>query len=315
MKAFNPKNFLILVVDDVSKDLHVIETILNRGGYSTILASSAEQALEQLKTIAPDLILLDLLMPEMNGLQFCEKFKADSPNEDIPIIFITVSDEQDHLLTAFQLGAVDYIVKPFRALELLARVRNHLELKQIRDELRKALVKLEKLATTDSLTGIPNRRHLFKIAEQELSRLRRYAYPFSLLILDIDHFKHINDTYGHGVGDEVLKGMVEIVLKSLRKEDCLGRLGGEEFVVFLFHTPIQAATRAAERIRQAIAETPLEIESNRIEITVSIGIATYQPQDQTIETILRRADDALLQAKHQGRNRIVANVNSLDSSA
>lgn len=306
MKPFNPSNFLVLVVDDLSLNLQIVGTILEQEGYGTTFATSGKQALERISRANPDLILLDLMMPEMDGLQLCKHIQINWNSEDIPIIFLTASHEKKHLLEAFNRGAVDYITKPFNAPELLARVKTHLELKHTRDELKKALAELEKLATTDSLTCVANRGHLLAMGEQEFSRARRYQRPLSVLMLDIDRFKQINDNYGHAMGDEALKAIARAIADSLRKGDCLGRFGGEEFVVFLPETDLAAAMKIGDRIRLTIAEISFFSDENSWQITASIGVAAYTFQDETIDDLIKRADKALYCAKHQGRDRVVA---------
>ena len=302
---FNPGQFLILVVDDINKNLQLIGEILDDKGYDTTFATSGQQALARIETIQPDLILLDLMMPKMNGLQVCEQLKANPQYQEIPIIFLTASTETEHLLQAFAGGAVDYITKPFKVPELLARVKLHLELKHTKDQLKKALQELEKLAGTDSLTGVANRRQLTIATEKELSRVRRYGHSFSMLLLDIDHFKQVNDTYGHPVGDRVIVTMTDTIQSLLRRGDSLGRLGGEEFVVLLPHTNSDKALLVAERIRQRVAQIAITVPEATIYITVSIGVATYLESDRSIDNILKRADDALYEAKNQGRDRVV----------
>jgi diguanylate cyclase (GGDEF)-like protein len=306
VESFNPENFLILIVDDVSKNLQVVGAMLDEVGYATTFATSGKQAIERVKTANPDLILLDLMMPEINGLQVCEHLKADPLHAEIPIIFLTASNDSQHLLQAFGQGAVDYVTKPYKAPELLARVKTHLELKYTRDELKKALVELETLATTDSLTGISNRRHLLTLAEREFQRAQRYRHPFSILMLDIDHFKSINDTYGHATGDEALKLMADVTRNALRQVDIFGRFGGEEFVVFLPETPLPDAVTVADRIREAIASVSVAMDDAAIRMTVSIGVATYQTEEPNLDTLLMRADKALYEAKQRGRDRVVA---------
>lgn len=317
MTLFKPEEFLILVVDDVNQNLQVVGEILEKVGYGTTFATSGMQAIERIKTANPDLILLDLMMPGINGLEVCEKIKSHSEFVNIPIIFLTASQDENHLLEAFEKGAVDYVTKPFKTPELLARVRTHLELKYTRDQFKKLLdeqailtEELEKLATTDPLTGVWNRRHLFALAEREITRVHRYNRPLSLLIIDIDRFKVINDTYGHAGGDEVLAILAKTVLNCLRKSDLFGRFGGEEFVAFLPETTLQTAVAAAERIRENLANIVISVYEQQIRITVSIGVASYQKEDLTIDALLQRADKALYQAKNQGRNQVVAAFDS-----
>ncbi|MBD2296758.1 PleD family two-component system response regulator [Anabaena sphaerica FACHB-251] len=316
MTLFRPEDCLILVVDDVKLNLQVIANILDKVGYEITLVSNGYQALERVQSARPDLILLDLMMPEINGLEVCEKIQSNPELADIPIIFLSASQEQEHLLQAFEKGAVDYVTKPFHTAELLARVRMHLELKYSRQKLKKLLEEqkelveqLEKLANTDPLTGVWNRRYLLMIAEQEIKRSQRYNFSFAVLLMDIDHFKKINDTYGHNIGDEVIIFMTKTVLNHLRQPDCFGRFGGEEFVVLLPETDIDEGVIVAERIRENINNESIAVEGQQVSITVSIGVASYSLGDKTIDAIIQRADQALYQAKNQGRNRVIANNN------
>ncbi|HLO50971.1 MAG TPA: diguanylate cyclase [Kamptonema sp.] len=313
MIAFKPEDCLILVVDDVSDNLRLIALILEKRGYETTFATSGKQVLERVKIAKPDLILLDFMMPEMNGLEVCEQLKANPDVAEIPIIFLTASHAQEHLIQAFEKGAVDYITKPFNTPELLARVRTHLELKYTREQLKKALheqaqltKELENLANTDPLTGVWNRRYLLTLCEREINRVSRYKHSFSVLMLDLDRFKQINDIYGHSGGDEVLIVLTKVVEDSLRKVDFWGRFGGEEFVVILPETNLESAVDVAERIRKTLEQTVIMIQEKQVQITVSIGVSNYKLEDEKIDVALQRADKALYQAKNQGRNRVVA---------
>jgi diguanylate cyclase (GGDEF)-like protein len=245
------------------------------------------------------------MMPGMDGLEVCRILKNSPHSQEIPVIFLTASNESKHLVEAFSAGAVDYITKPFNVPELLARVKTHLELKYAKDQLKQALTELARQALTDPLTQVPNRRHLYQIAEREIARTRRYNYPFSSLIIDNDRFKQVNDNYGHLIGDEVLKGVAAIIKNSLRREDFFARFGGEEFVVLLPGTDTQSALCVANRIRHLITFAPLLIQGQSIAITVSIGIATYDFANCNLDGLLERADNALLTAKNQGRDRCV----------
>jgi diguanylate cyclase (GGDEF)-like protein len=314
MEAFSPDRFIVLVVDDISHNIQLLESVLEREKYEIVSATGGLQALEQIEARQPDLILLDLMMPGIDGLEVCRILKNDDRYRDIPIIFLTASNESKNLIDAFQSGAVDYITKPFNMLELLARVKTHLELKYAKDQLKKALAELEQLALTDPLTRIPNRRHLYQIAAREMARARRYNYPFSLLIVDIDRFKQVNDTYGHLAGDEVLQSVAAIVKNTLRREDCFARFGGEEFIVLLPCTDTIAALGVANRIRTLIASSSLIVQGRAIAVTASIGIATYRYEDRDLDGLIARADAALLSAKHQGRNRCIVHSSNLGNS-
>ncbi|MEL4894347.1 GGDEF domain-containing response regulator [Crocosphaera sp. Alani8] len=321
LEPFDPEKFLILIVDDIRKNLQLLIEILDTVGYRTTFALSGKQAIERLKGTKPDLILLDLMMPEINGIEVCKRLQQDENTAKIPIIFLTAATETNYLLNAFEAGAVDYITKPFRTPELLARVKIHLDLKRTKDELEKAYDEMKRIAATDELTGIPNRRSIFNFGRQEFELSKRYNSPFSLLMIDIDKFKTINDSYGHDIGDEALKMMVKTTLNSIRKVDYigrlealeetpekkghLGRLGGEEFVVILPHTNLKGAYKAAERICKAMTAESLQVENKPVNITVSIGVATYDQKDEKMDDLLKRADLALFAAKRNGRNRVV----------
>jgi diguanylate cyclase (GGDEF)-like protein len=316
MEAFSPERLVVLIVDDISHNLQLLESVLKREKYDIVPANNGKQALETVMTATrpPDLILLDLMMPGMDGLEVCRILKTDDRYRDIPIIFLTANNESKNLIEAFRAGAVDYITKPFNMLELLARVKTHLELKHARDQLKKALQELEQLALTDPLTRVPNRRHLYQIAEREMARARRYNYPFSLLMVDIDRFKQVNDTYGHLAGDEVLQSVAAIIRHTLRREDSFARFGGEEFVVLLPGTDTGAAVTVADRIRHLIAMSRPIVQSRPISVTVSIGIATFQYGDRDLDGLLGRADQALFAAKNQGRDRCVIHAANLGNS-
>lgn len=303
------EDFLILVVDDIPANLKVMKEILEPVGYSVTFARSGDQVLERVKLAKPDLILLDLMMPEIDGLQVCEALKAEPKTQDIPVIFLTASQEEEHLIQAFELGAVDYVTKPFRKPELLARVRTHLllkytvdKLRQTQIELQEALEAVEKLARLDPLTGILNRRALMEIAEQEMNRAKRYGTPFSILLLDVDHFKQVNDTYGHPVGDQALCAVVESILNGIRQVDFVGRYGGEEFAVILPEISTDSAWKAAERIRLQIEKMTIFTEQGELKLTVSIGVTTYEREDKIVDQLFKRSDQGLYQAKAEGRN-------------
>ncbi|MBR8831796.1 MAG: Response regulator PleD [Chroococcopsis gigantea SAG 12.99] len=302
---FSPEDNLILVVDDVNKNLQLIIEILDEAGYSTTFANSGKQAIERVRNASPDLILLDLMMPEMNGLEVCKYLRGQIVYELIPIIFLTASNEKEYLLKAFEYGAVDYITKPFNSKELLARIKTHIDLKNSRDQLQLAYNQLEKLAITDHLTGIFNRRAILTFAEEEFIRCSRYERRFSLLMIDVDFFKSINDNYGHDIGDKVLIEVAETINNGTRKVDILGRFGGEEFVVLLPEAGLPEAVGVAEKIKESVSEIRLPALRDKNEITVSIGVASYEKSDHQLEEIIKRADRSLYYAKNQGRNRVV----------
>jgi len=301
---FRPEDCLVLVVDNVSKNLQLAVEILDFAGYATTCASSVKQAIERVKTTNPDLILLDLMMPERGGIEVCKRLKSDTLYAHIPIIFVTASKEKEDILNAFNSGAVDYVTKPFHSWELLARVKIHLELKKTQEELKNINFQLEKLVKTDSLTGVNNRREILSLGEKEFQRCRRYHRYFSLVFIDIDHFKHINDTFGHTLGDKTLITVAGAIKNCLRQVDSFGRFGGEEFVAILPETNPEDAATTARRICQVVNKLNIEIDRQKVRVTASIGVATFSPQDNNLEEVIERADHAMLAAKNQGMNRV-----------
>lgn len=311
MDNFKPEHFLILVVDDLRHNLYLLMDILEKVGYATTFANSGAAAIERVKSVKPDLILLDLMMPGMNGLEVGEHLKDELSQGETKVIFLTASDNEQDVIKAFEHGAIDYITKPYKQRELLARIQTHLELKHTRDQLKKSLEtqsnlvkQLEKSVNTDTLTGFPNRRYMISLIDKQFARARREGVIFSILIVDLDRFKRINDTFGHFIGDEVIQTTAKIAKKSLRARDTLGRFGGEEFIVLLPETDSQEASEVAERLRRYVAATSLSVEKKILKVTVSVGVAYYTVVDTTINDILIRADRSLYEAKEQGRDRV-----------
>ena len=222
----------------------------------------------------------------------------------IPIIFVTDSKKKEDIINAFNSGAVDYITKTFHSWELLARVKIHLELKKTQEELKNINSQLEKLVKTDSLTGVNNRREILSLGEKEFQRCRRYHRYFSLLVIDMDYFKHINDTFGHTLGNKTLITVAGAIKNCLRQVDSFGRFGGEEFVAILPETNLEDAATTAQRICQVINKLNIEIDRQKVRVTASIGVATFSPKDNNLEAVIERADHAMFAAKNQGRNRV-----------
>ena len=287
----------ILVVDDVPANVEILSFHLEDEGYEVIEAQSGEQALGILQSSEKeiDLILLDVMMPVMSGLDVLAQVKRNPETDNIPVILVTANADDQNVAEGLDMGAFDYIIKPYSLVVLLARVRAALREKERQDL-------LEKWATTDPLTELYNRRHFFDLADRELERSRRLKSELSFIMLDIDLFKQVNDKYGHLTGDNALILLSGILKDALRKVDFCCRFGGEEFVLCLPDTPSQGAWEVAERIRTQVACTPLPTQNNQeIYIQVSLGIASSK-REHTVEVILKRADEALYQAKESGRN-------------
>lgn len=297
----------ILVVDDDPSTIQVLGKLLS-DAYRIQVAKSAEKALaiiEEPNTPLPDLLLLDIQMPGMDGYEVCRRLKEDLHTSEIPIIFVTARDATSDEERGLNLGAVDYITKPFSPAIVRARVRTHLRLKQKTDL-------LEQHALLDDLTGIPNRRSFDQHFEAEIKRCQRERHPLSLIMADIDHFKPFNDHYGHGAGDQCLQfvaGTLSAVLQ--RPGDRVFRYGGEEFIALLPNTDAAGADNVAERMRAAVEEAHIRHEHSDAAavVTVSLGVTTWLPDGETpfdAAALLKTADEALYAAKDAGRNHVVS---------
>lgn len=295
----NHKHPRILIVDDVPANIKMLREVL-KSKYDIIFATNGLEALELLKSRElPDLILLDIMMPEMDGYEVCRILKADDLTSKIPVIFITSKDEEDDEVKGFELGAVDYITKPFSIPVVNARVQTHVELKQQREI-------LENLSSIDGLTGIPNRRNFDEFLDRNWHFCMRASMTISLIMIDIDHFKIFNDQYGHLEGDECLK-KVAATLKSCinRDTDMMARYGGEEFACILPATDIEGALSIAESMRKSIEALSITNaqSSTANYVTISLGVASMVPmKDVQAVTIIQHADRALYAAKISSRN-------------
>lgn len=291
------KKATILVVDDVPSNIQILAGYL-KDDYRIKVATDGKRCLELVQgedTI--DLILLDVMMPEMDGYQVIKQLKENPKTEDIPVIFVTSKDEDHEEEKGLTLGAVDYIAKPIHAPIVKARIKTHVSLKRSRDLLKR-------MAMHDYLTGLYNRHYLVEAASQKLSLACRHEFPISILLIDIDHFKSINDKFGHAVGDEVLKSVSKLMKKTCRGEDIVARIGGEEFVMVLDQCNVDNAEVKAEELRKQIEI----LESNKIRVTVSIGVAAlsnFSDKKVNFDDLLNQADKALYTAKNKGRNRVV----------
>ena len=287
----------IMVVDDDDITREMLSVILAELG-RVELATSGEEALEKVGTIQPDLIILDVQMYAMDGYAVCQQLKANEQTSDIPVVFVTGSNTNEDEELGLDVGATDFIRKPISPKIVLARTSNILKL-------RAATRELERLAGTDPLTGAFNRRRFLEVGNAELRRTKRYQHTFSVLMLDIDRFKAVNDTYGHSIGDLALKETVTVIQDAMRGQDTLGRLGGEEFAVIVPESGVEDAAAVAERIRASIAQIVIDTPDEPLSFTMSIGVSESDNDDDSVEDALKRADKALYAAKEQGRNQVV----------
>lgn len=297
----------VLVIDDSDSLREEIFRILRERSLFDIYLE-ARDGLDGFKTLLNnrvDLVLCDLEMPRMDGFRFLSMMRAREEFQDIPVIILTGREDRDTKIRGLEQGASDYLTKPFDAGELVARVRVQLKMKSLQDELKRSNEMLRTLSITDPLTHLHNRRHLMEMVEKEFQRASRKGAHLSLVIMDIDYFKKINDTYGHQEGDRVLTILAEIVRKRLRSYDLAARYGGEEFVLLLPETPINEALSIAERLRLEVQDHSFEGALQGLVITISLGVATYpSPRVESIDSLFRQADEALYRAKQGGRNRV-----------
>jgi len=294
----------VLIADDSLVIRAVVRSELEEEGYRVVEAVDGLDAVRQCRDDPPDVVLLDIEMPGLDGYQVLSELKADPKLRDVPVVFLTSRGEMDDVVAGLRGGAHDYLKKPFETPELLARVAAATHVKHLQDQLRQRNEELDRLSRTDVLTGMYNRRHL----EQELARLHndsvRHRAPLCVVLLDLDRFKHVNDTYGHGAGDDVLQEFASRVAAELRAGDIGGRWGGEEFLVIMPRTGLADGLALAERIRSVAAAEPVESAGDSIKMTVSGGCA-LGPGDSPAR-LVQAADDCLYRAKEEGRDRVVS---------
>ena len=309
-----------LVADDNIVARKIASLCLSREGIEVFEAEDGEQAYDIIRNSGQrmDIVLTDLVMPNMDGMQLCRKIRQDLGKQDIPIIVLTAMSDLSGILDVFKVGASDYLVKPFSKEELLARINVHIERSQVNRQLRKTIKllkeaneKIEKLSILDPLTGCYNRGYLNKQILMELKRSTRYEKPCSIILTDIDHFKQVNDTFGHQVGDAVLIQFVKNLQDIVRSEsDWIARYGGEEFLIVLPETTVSNAEIVAEKLRIAVSSQPLRCGDHQVSITASFGVTGFDPDAKipaiTLEQMLKAADENLYRAKDDGRNRVVS---------
>jgi diguanylate cyclase (GGDEF)-like protein len=283
----------ILIIDDDPQNIKVAANALRSPELVIGFARSGTEALERLHDTPFDLVLMDVMMPGMDGYQVCEKIKSDPRTASIPVLFLTARTDEESIEKAYASGGVDYISKPIRSRELIARVKSQLrQLKMMRN--------LEFLATRDSLTGVFNRRKFFELGE---TLFANQGTTLTALMIDVDHFKQINDSHGHQVGDETLKAIASTIESVLPEDAILGRLGGEEFAVLLPSADPDKGVHIAESIREKIASSSLLLsDGDTLTYTVSIGHGTGR-DTLSLDALLKVADDMLYCAKREGRNR------------
>ena len=297
----------ILIVDDVEDNIEILGDLLTFDGYNVQTARSGESALKRVQESRPDLILLDILMPGIDGYEVCKRLKADPGTNDIPVVFVSSMIDIESKVKGFKSGGVDYINKPFQHAEILVRVNTHITMLRLRKDLEMRNAELERLANTDYLTNLYNRRRFFITAEKIYTEAVRTEYPISITLLDLDYFKQVNDTHGHMIGDQVLIHVAHLIRDYCRENDMAARYGGEEFAILHPNIDGQATFQVVDRIRESVEDTPYVNEANEIGLTLSAGIVDSRvSQDYPrVDDLLSLADKALYRAKDGGRNQVV----------
>lgn len=310
----------VLIAEDDPEINHLTSLTLRMDGYDVVSAHDGREALELILAEAPDLVMLDVMMPVMNGYQVAKEMQSRPNFANVPVIFVTAQNEMQDRVQGLEM-AVDYICKPFAVPELLARVRSAVRVRKLQEQ-------LEKLAITDELTGLTNRRGFMTHIEEELWRARRFGHPLTVVLFDLDHFKRVNDTFGHAQGDVVLKAFSRVLENSSRHTDKVGRLGGEEFAAVLSETNMAGAQIFAEKVRATTESLEIQSEGQKIPVTVSIGAVSMlmqpvspdntdsdpnPPMNELASRLLQAADKYLYEAKETGRNRaIMREVSNID---
>ncbi len=305
---------LVLVVDDKSNNRLLFQTYLSSAGYEVRAAKTGEEALACFQEERPpSAVVLDVLLPKLNGYEVCRRIKSMEQARFVPVILVTALHGEEERMRGIEAGADDFIGRPFNRLELLIRIKSLMRIKQLHDALEQKVVELEKakgqlaqLAVTDGLTGVYNYQYFKHKLQQEIARSKRNGLPVSLLMMDIDRFKSINDRFGHQQGDRILKRFSVLLRENIRQTDLLARYGGEEFVVVLPDTDKESARWVAEKLRMLVEKSCTTIEKlPQGAITISVGVAAHPADALTIDDLIRLSDQALYRAKGEGRNRTI----------
>ena len=300
------RNGRILLVESEELLAEKLTEYLSAAGHDISRATGAAEALERSREQDLDLIIVSLHLAGEDGLRLCSQYRSQDETRHVPILLTLDEGDLEQLAKGLDLGVTDYLIRPIDQNELLARTRTQIRRRRYHDKLHEMLDKSVSLAYTDALTGVYNRRYMNAHLDRKIMEISDTQKPVSVLIFDIDHFKRVNDTYGHAAGDEVLKTVAERVGGGIRDFDLLARYGGEEFVVIMPSTPADLAAMVAERLRQRLAAQPFEVSGGDppLPVTASLGVATTTDPMETAQNLLGRADAALYAAKNAGRNRV-----------
>ena len=285
----------ILIVDDTETNIDILLELLG-SEYDILVALDGKSAFAILEEEVVDLVLLDIMMPEVNGFEVCTRMKLQSSTRDIPVIFVTAKTDEDSIEKAYDVGGIDYVTKPFKPRELQARIKTQIKLKALVDH-------LEYISSYDQMTGVFNRRKFFILATEALEAIQINLYA---IMIDIDHFKRFNDTYGHAFGDEVIKGVTRAISDTMLEGSIFGRVGGEEFALLTHAISEDIAVENIESMRKAVEALEFTTQDNIIvKCTISLGMAKSDKTLNSLDALLKKADDALYEAKGEGRNRSI----------
>lgn len=286
----------LLVVDDTATNIDILVELLGKK-YDLVVAINGSGALEAVEENKIDLILLDIMMPVMDGYEVCERLKQQDSTKNIPIIFITAKDDEDSISKAYEQGCIDYITKPFKPLELLARIESQLKIQELIEH-------LNYISSYDQMSGIYNRRKFFELSQKIFLQSDPTLYA---VMIDIDNFKMINDTFGHYEGDRVIQLSAESISKDLQQDAIFGRVGGEEFAILCFFESEKESIDAMNKIRKNIENlNTISANGDIIKFTISIGVSNID-QNPNLDGLIKKADKALYEAKRAGRNRVIFN--------
>jgi diguanylate cyclase (GGDEF)-like protein len=303
----------VLVADDSAVSRKLVEITLSDKKYSLVFAKTGRETIDLFAEHRPSIVIVDWMMPDLTGLQICEHIRSRLQASYTYIILLTGKSAKESVVEGLAAGADDYLTKPFHHDELIARVGVGLRIIGLQREIEAKNVLLKELALTDALTGLPNRRAIEDWATRQLSGAARYGFSFWVALADLDHFKSVNDTYGHDAGDTVLKAFSQILKNNSRQSDICGRIGGEEFLLVLTHTSEENAKMVIDRVRGELEATQFNFGGSSLKVTGSFGLAGFAgTRAPDFNRLVAQADAALYSAKRQGRNRLeLSEVQSL----
>ncbi len=300
-----------MLAEDNPVTRKLMEKTLHKAGYEVTSVENGRKALDLFKEKFFPIVITDWMMPEMDGIELCKELRKNGSDSYVFIVLLTSKDSKDDIVSGLEAGADDYLTKPSNRAELIARIKTGVRILELEGSLKKANEEIRVLSITDYLTRSYNRLYLNERLPQEIVRARRYRHPLSLVLCDIDHFKSVNDTYGHQAGDKVLREFTKCIRETIRENvDLVARYGGEEFIIVAPETDFSGALILAERVRSAVSQMVVKIKGKRIHITASFGVTGFDTDTPTekisSEAVINQADKYLYQAKREGRNRVRA---------